>query len=309
MTRRLPATLAALTLAAGALAAGAAPAAQAASCEAGAGVTVVVDFASLGGGVGTRCAPGDPSSGVQALIDAGYRPERARLEAGYFLCRIDGKPASDPCGRAAGSSAYWSYWHARPGGSWSFSNTGAGTFDPAPGSVEGWAYGAGKPPSVAPPAAAPPQPAAPPADQPPPAPATNQPPPVQEPAAKALAPEAPRLQAAGSPAPAATSKPTRSAASRAASSSPTGSPPAETTTALGVPETAAPLQSVLPEPSMSVEPSASAEPSASPDELDAAPTSARDGGSPAGPVAAALLVLALLAAGGWQLAQRRREQL
>ncbi|MDQ3502552.1 MAG: hypothetical protein M3486_02885, partial [Actinomycetota bacterium] len=307
VTRRLPASLAAVAFAAGAVLAGPAPAAQAASCEAGAGVTVVVDFAALSGGVGTRCAAGDPDTGVQALTGAGYSPERAVQErSGYFLCRIDGKPASDPCQRAASSSAYWSYWHAKPGGTWSFSNTGPGTFDPAPGSVEGWAYGAGKPPSVAPPAAAPPQPAAPPADQPPPA----QAPPAQTPAS-----EPSRAQAAGSPAPAAKPKPTRTADSSAAGSSPAVSPPAETATALGAPETATPPESVSPEPSSapetstSPEPTSSPEPSAAPDDPEATPTSTRTDGSPAGPLAAALLVLALVTAGGWQLVRRRREQL
>ncbi len=299
MSRRTSAIFAALALAAGAVLAGPTPGAQAASCEAGAGVTVVVDFASLGGGVGTRCAPGDPTSGVTALTGAGYSPERAVQErSGYFLCRIDGKPASDPCQRAASSSAYWSYWHAKPGGSWSFSNTGPGTFNPAPGSVEGWAFGAGQPPSVAPPVAA--------AAQPPPAPPADQPPPAQAPAvqAPAPAPTAPRVQAAGSPAPAAEPRPARIAASRPASSGPT----AETAPAPGSPEVTMLLESVPPEPSISAEPSTSPEPSASPDNLSATPTSVRDDSSPAGPLAAALLVLALVAAGAWQLARRRREQ-
>ena len=53
---------------------------------------------------------------------------------------------------------------ARPAGRpWQYSNLGAGSYDPAPGSVEGWSFGAGAPPSVAPhrpvpPPAAPPPP-------------------------------------------------------------------------------------------------------------------------------------------------------
>jgi len=300
VTRRLPATLAAVAFAAGAVLAGPAPAAQAASCEAGAGVTVVVDFASLGGGVGTRCAAGDPDTGVQALTGAGYSPERAVQErSGYFLCRIDGQPASDPCQRAASSSAYWSYWHARPGGSWTFSNTGPGSFDPAPGSIEGWAYGAGRPPSVAPPAAA----------QPPPAPPADRPPPAQASAAQEPSPAPQRAQSAGSPATAAKPKPTRTPGSPTTNSSPAVSPPAETATALGSPEVATAPEPASPEPSTSTAASASPEPSAAPDDPEATPTSARTDSSPAGPLAAALLVLALLAAGGWQVVHRRREQL
>jgi hypothetical protein len=143
-----------------ALAVPAAPVA-AAACTSGGGVTVVVDFASLGGGTQTRCATGDPSSGLAALRGAGFTPTRAAQEPGYFLCRIDGKPADDPCQRTSPADAYWSYWHAKPGGSWTYSSTGPADHDPAPGTVEGWAFGAGKPPSSAPPkAAADPSPAA-----------------------------------------------------------------------------------------------------------------------------------------------------
>jgi hypothetical protein len=119
--------------------AGVAPAApaHAAACEEGGGVTVVVDFASLGGGVETDCASGDPGSGVEALRASGHEPTRAAQQAGYFVCRIDGRPADDPCQRASPADAYWSYWHARPGGSWTYSNTGPAERDPAPGPAPG----------------------------------------------------------------------------------------------------------------------------------------------------------------------------
>ena len=143
-----------------ALAVPAAPAA-AAACPSGGGVTVVVDFASLGGGTQTRCASGDPASGLAALRGAGFTPTRAAQQPGYFVCRIDGKPANDPCQRTSPANAYWSYWHAKPGGSWTYSDAGAADYDPPPGTVEGWAFGAGKPPSSAPPkSAANPSPAA-----------------------------------------------------------------------------------------------------------------------------------------------------
>jgi hypothetical protein len=152
-------------LAGAALAVPAAPAA-AAACTQGSGVTVVVDFASLGGGTNTRCAAGDPASGVAALRAAGFSPTRAAQEPGYFVCRIDGKPANDPCQRTSPADAYWSYWHAKPGGTWAFSDRGAANYDPAPGTVEGWAFGAGKPPSSPPPREAAASPTATPATRP-----------------------------------------------------------------------------------------------------------------------------------------------
>lgn len=139
-----------------ALALPAAPA-VAAACSQGSGVTVVVDFASLGGGQQVRCTDTDPASGIAALRQAGFTPTRAAQVPGYFLCRIDGKPANDPCQRTSPEEAYWSYWHAKPGGSWSYSSGGANDYDPPPGSVEGWAFGAGDPPSAPPPRAATPR--------------------------------------------------------------------------------------------------------------------------------------------------------
>ncbi|MEV8441985.1 hypothetical protein AB0425_31795 [Actinosynnema sp. NPDC051121] len=125
--------------------------ARAADC---AGVTVVVDFGSLGGGVRTGCAPGDPATGTAALTAAGFGYTFASRQPG-FVCRINGQPSSDPCVTTSPTTAYWGYWHGRPGGSWVYSSTSAGAYDPAPGSVEGWSFGAGGQPGIAPPAPAP----------------------------------------------------------------------------------------------------------------------------------------------------------
>jgi hypothetical protein len=146
--------------------------ASAAGCAAGGGVTVVVDFRALGGEVRTGCAGGDPASGLTALGGAGFGYTFASRQPG-FVCRIDNRPGPDTeqCVNTPPTSAYWSYWHAAPGGSWTSSSIGAGGYDPAPGSVEGWAFGAGRPPSVTPPAPPAPKP------PPPPAPGPGAPPP------------------------------------------------------------------------------------------------------------------------------------
>jgi hypothetical protein len=252
-------------LAGAALAVPAAPAA-AAACSQGSGVTVVVDFASLGGGTKTRCAAGDPSSGVAALRAAGFTPTRAAQEPGYFLCRIDGKPANDPCQRTSPADAYWSYWHAKPGGSWAFSDKGAADYDPTPGTVEGWAFGAGKPPSSAPPREAAASPTASPAASPAAAPAPS-PPAVVRPSASARP------------------VPTRStAAVPVASATPVAAP--------------VPVTSVDPSPSDQPSPSASAGAAS----RDVAPAR----GSAAGAVLAAVVVAVLAGAGGRLVWQRRR---
>jgi hypothetical protein len=128
-----------------------APAAASARCD---GVWVVVDAQEAGGAVTTRCAPGDPSSGLAALEGAGHRYTFVRPNM-PMVCTIDGRP--DPCNGAPGD-AYWSYWYAQPGGSWTYASQGAGSRNPAPGSVEGWAFGAGAPPRVPPPSSPPPEP-------------------------------------------------------------------------------------------------------------------------------------------------------
>ncbi|MFS8102324.1 hypothetical protein LFM09_34885 [Lentzea alba] len=128
----------------------------AAGCD---GVTVVVDFRGLGGGVRQGCAPGSPATGVEALTAAGFGYTYASRQPG-FVCRINGMPGADAdkCVNTSPASAYWSYWHAPAGGSWAYSNQGAATYTPARGTVEGWAFGAGEQPGMAPPAAPAPQP-------------------------------------------------------------------------------------------------------------------------------------------------------
>jgi hypothetical protein len=176
-------------LAAGWAVGGPAPAAEAAACSGSTGVTVVVDFGSLGGGVQTGCAGGNPGSGLAALSAAGHGYTFVPRQPG-LVCQVDSRP--NPC-NGAPTTAYWAYWHASRGGSWRYSTLGAGGYDPAPGTVEGWAFGAGRQPGLAPPGAPAPPPAAPkPTTKPLPK------PPSQPPAA----PAPPRTAAPGGGAPA-----------------------------------------------------------------------------------------------------------
>jgi hypothetical protein len=124
--------------------------AQAAACPGTSGVTVVVDFTAFGGGVEVRCASGDPASGIAALQGAGFSVTGTARWGLAFVCRIDNlpSPAVEACVNTPMPDAYWSYWHASPGGTWSYSPSGALSYDPAPGTVEGWAFGAGAPPSI-----------------------------------------------------------------------------------------------------------------------------------------------------------------
>jgi hypothetical protein len=182
------AALARLLLAAGVLVLAApAPAADAAACSGSSGVTVVVDFGSLGG-IQVGCAAGRPGSGLAALHSAGFSTTGTQHDGPGFVCRINGAPSSDPCVRTPPASRYWSYWHAEAGKPWAYSSSGAGVSDPMPGTTEGWSFGAGARPGIAPPAA--PAPPRPPAPKPTAKPAPK-PPPVAAPGAPAPPPGAP----------------------------------------------------------------------------------------------------------------------
>lgn len=114
------------------------------------GVTVVVDFGALGGGVHVRCAGWPVRDGYEALRKAGFTvTDTARFPG--LLCQIDGLPADQACVAAPPGDAHWGYSYATRGGSWTFSSQGALVRTPSEGSVEGWAFGRAARPSVAPP--------------------------------------------------------------------------------------------------------------------------------------------------------------
>lgn len=135
------------------------------ACPTANGVTVVIDFRELGGGVHVRCATGSVSSGLDALQRAGI-DHRTTIRFPGFVCRIADRPANDPCVDASPATAYWSYWVAPRGGHWCYSNRGAGSRRPPQGSVEGWSFSLNRtastapPPGIAPPAAVPGTPSA-----------------------------------------------------------------------------------------------------------------------------------------------------
>ena len=246
-----------------------APPAHAAACSGSSGVSVVVDFASLGGGTQTGCAAGDPATGLAALRAAGFEPTRAAQQPGYFVCRINGRPANDPCQRASPADAYWSYWHAQPGGSWTFSNEGPAEYDPRPGTVEGWAFGAGKPPSSPPPSRS--QPSATPSPR-----ASARPVTAAPPARAAASPSVTRTRAVAAPAPA-SARPSPSVAASAAAA-----------------------------PSPSPAPTASPSPLPSESPVEAAPARRDDDpGSPWGPLLTALIVSVLVTGAAREIRRRR----
>ncbi len=295
LRRGAAAGLSALALAGAGLLLTAAPAQAAACTSTSSGVTVVVTNPS--GGTSVRCSPGDPASGAAALTGAGFSMTQVQTQPG-FVCRIDGAPASDPCVRVPPTTAYWSYWYAQPGGSWTYSSAGAYGRNPAPGTVEGWAFGAGSPPSVAPPSVA--------APAPPPAPAPSTTAPKPAPAPSTASPAAPRPSTSTSSAPRSTSD-SSSPAPAAASTAPAAGADASPATPPSGDESG--NMKVSPSPGQTFINEDSSRPTA----IDTAaataagpPTGDDSGSSSAAPTLAGLGVAgALLGAAGWMGWRRR----
>lgn len=174
--------------------------ATAATCS-GTGVSVVVDFGALGGGIRTGCDASGNRKAAQAFERTGNHLEYAQRQPG-FVCRVDAAPANDPCINTAPADAYWGlYWSDGTSG-WKYASTAVGSLTlPAGGSVAfSWQNGGGDPPGIAPASAAPATQA--PARSPTPAPtptkkASTKPAPVATPGGTSSASSTPT--AAGSP--------------------------------------------------------------------------------------------------------------
>ena len=129
--RTLSRTLARL-VAAAALAAAAGVAlpttpASAATCSSADGVSVVVDFHELGGGVRTACVADGGGQAASSLFPAaGFALSYVQRQPG-FVCRVSGAPADDPCVNTPPADAYWGLWWSNgTSGSWTYASTGAG---------------------------------------------------------------------------------------------------------------------------------------------------------------------------------------
>ncbi len=112
-------------------------AAQAATCGTSTGVTVVVDFHQLGGGVQTACdLHGAGETAASQFSDAGHSLRPVQREPG-FVCQVDRAPSNDPCVNTPPSDAYWSlWWSDGKSGKWSYSSAGVASLKvPAGGYV------------------------------------------------------------------------------------------------------------------------------------------------------------------------------
>ena len=124
-----------------------------ASCTSTTGVIVAVDFSHWTAGFVERGCDPTTTTGLDALHAAGFTTAGDQHDGPAYVCRINGDPtvAQDACIDTPPPSAYWSYWHANAGKStWTRSSLGAASYQPKPGSVDAWAFGAGTAPSFTP---------------------------------------------------------------------------------------------------------------------------------------------------------------
>jgi len=94
--------------------------ASAESCTADHGVSVVVDFHQLGGGLHEVCDPdGGGRLASRLFSDNGFTLAYVQRQPG-FVCQVSGEPES-PCVNTPPADAYWSFWSAdRPSDDWSY---------------------------------------------------------------------------------------------------------------------------------------------------------------------------------------------
>jgi hypothetical protein len=102
------------------------PAAAAGQCSGADGVTVVVDFHDLGGGLQQACdVDGGGRDAASLFVRAGYQLTTVQKQPA-FVCRVNGVPADDPCVNTPPADAYWTlWWSDGTDGRWSYSTVAA----------------------------------------------------------------------------------------------------------------------------------------------------------------------------------------
>ncbi len=111
-------------------------------CQAGTGVTVVVDYGALGRSTGIGCDPGGGGDPASRVVPAAGFP--ITYTAGQpFVCRIDGLPDSsqEACNNTPPADAYWGlFWNDGKGGGWVYSSQGVASLRVPTGGSIGWAW-------------------------------------------------------------------------------------------------------------------------------------------------------------------------
>lgn len=114
-------------------------------------MTVVVDFSPWGGPLLRACGS-TPTTSYLLLNQGGWHTSGTQHDGPGFVCRIGyagfrhgtsfPTAAQQACINTPPASAYWTYWVAGPGqDTWHYSQVGAMSYRPEPGSVDLWVFG------------------------------------------------------------------------------------------------------------------------------------------------------------------------
>jgi hypothetical protein len=120
-------------------------------CSSSSSATVVVDFGPFGGPLLRACGS-TPTTGFALLNQGGWHTSGTAHDGPAFVCRIGyagfhhgtqyPTPAQQACINTPPVNAYWTYWQAGPGQkTWHYSQQGAPTTHPQPGSISLWIFG------------------------------------------------------------------------------------------------------------------------------------------------------------------------
>jgi hypothetical protein len=118
--------LASTVIAAAAVVAGASPASATARH-----IGIVVRYAN--GHVSAGCTTVG-GSGLQVL-ERKHTVTMGTQQYSGFVLKVDGTGTTRP-----DNTHYWSYWHSSGHGGWTYASSGAGSYTPKAGTVEGWSY-------------------------------------------------------------------------------------------------------------------------------------------------------------------------
>lgn len=101
--------------------------AHAATCATSSGVSVIVDFHELGGGIQGTCVSGGGGDTAASLFPSAGFPLTYVTRQPGMVCRVSGKPADSPCVNSPPATAYWSlWWSDGKSGTWTYSSYGVG---------------------------------------------------------------------------------------------------------------------------------------------------------------------------------------
>jgi hypothetical protein len=126
------------------------PASAAGYCT-GSGVSVVVDFGAIGGGVEKGCGSGSTAADVFRSAGVGLTRDQ---QYPAVVCKVEDRPANANCATMPAADAYWGlFWSDGTSGHWVYSTVSVDGLKVASGGFVAFAWQASssqRPPSVAP---------------------------------------------------------------------------------------------------------------------------------------------------------------